>query len=53
MGYDLDRYYIFELEGYETLPILFNKYTGELYSHKAGRSFIIIDEGFMNINWLL
>ena len=52
-GYDLDRYYVFELKGYESLPILFNKYTGELYSHKAGRSFIIIDEGFININWLL
>ena len=52
-GYDLDRYYVFELEGYESLPILFNKYTGDLYSHKAGRSFIIIDEGFININWLL
>ncbi len=52
-GYDLDRYYVFELKGYESLPILFNKYTGELYSHKAGHSFMIIDEGFININWLL
>lgn len=52
-GCDLDRYYVFELKGYESLPILFNKYTGNLYSHKAGRSFIIIDEGFVNINWLL
>lgn len=52
-GHDLDRYYVFELEGYESLPIFFNKYTGKIFSHKAGLPFILIDEGFININWLL
>ena len=52
-GHDLDRYYVFELEGYESLPIFFNKYTGKVFSHKAGLPFILIDGGFININWLL
>lgn len=52
VGYDIGRYYVYELEGYETLPIFFNKYTGEVYSNKPGLPFVNISKGFINISWL-
>ncbi|MCI1960176.1 MAG: hypothetical protein LKJ25_11210 [Clostridia bacterium] len=51
-GYNIGRFYVYELEGYEKLPIFFNKYTGEVYSNMSALPFVCIDKGFANLSWL-
>lgn len=51
-GNNIGRYYVYELEGFEDMPIFFNKYTGEVYSNKPGLPFVNIEKGFPNIGWL-
>ena len=53
IGKNIGRYYIYKLKDFETLPIFFNKYTGEIYSEKSGLPFLLIDKGFPNINYIL
>ncbi|MCI1931153.1 MAG: copper amine oxidase N-terminal domain-containing protein [Clostridia bacterium] len=51
-GYNIGRLYVYELKGYEKLPIFFNKYTGEVYSNMSALPFVCIDKGFANLSWL-
>lgn len=49
---DMGRYYVYHLAGFEELPLMINKYTGEVFSAKPGLPFISISKGFPNIGWL-
>ena len=49
---DMGRYYVYHLKGFEELPIMVNKYTGEVFSSKPGLPFVHISKGFPNIGWL-
>ncbi len=51
-NFDIGRYYVYKLEKFERYPILFNKYTGEIFCEKAGLPFTNISNGFINISWL-
>lgn len=51
-GYNLGRYYVYKLKGFEELPIFFNKYTGEVFSCMAGTPFLWIDNEFPNLNYI-
>ena len=46
------RYYVYRLAGFESLNILYNPYTGKIFSEKPGLPFLGISEGFINIGWL-
>jgi len=46
------RYYIYRLAGFESYNILYNSYTGEIFSQQPGLPFLAIGEGFINIGWL-
>lgn len=52
-GENLGRYYVYELEGFEFLPIFFNRYTGEIYGAQPGLPIVSIKNYFPNISWLL
>lgn len=47
---DLGRYYIYQLKGFEELPIFFNKYTGDVYGSNPYTGLISITEGFSDIS---
>lgn len=49
---NMGRYYIYHLSGFEGLPLMINKYTGEMFSGKPGLPFVNISKGFPNIGWL-
>lgn len=49
---DMGRYYVYHLKGFESLPLMVNKYTGEVFSGKPGLPFVSISKGFPNIGWL-
>lgn len=51
-GMDLGRYSVYELEGFESLPIFFNRYTGEIYGVQPGLPIVSISNHFPNISWL-
>ena len=48
----MGRYYVYHLNNFEGLPLMINKYTGEMFSGKPGLPFISISKGFPNIGWL-
>ena len=48
----IGRYYIYELDGFNGYPILFNKYTGEIYGNNTGRPPVFISKGFPNISFM-
>ena len=49
---NMGRYYMYHLSGFEGLPLMINKYTGEMFSGKPGLPFVNISKGFPNIGWL-
>ena len=49
---NMGRYYMYNLSGFEGLPLMINKYTGEMFSGKPGLPFVNISKGFPNIGWL-
>lgn len=51
-GKRLGRFYVYQLEGFEGLPIFVNRYTGEVYSMKPGLPFVNMSQGFPNLSWL-
>lgn len=51
-GKNLGRFYVYELSPFKSLPIFFNRYTGEVYSIKPGTPFFIMDSKFPNLNSL-
>lgn len=51
-GETLGRYTIYELEGFESLPIFFNQYTGELYGVQPWDPMLTIDKSFPDISKL-
>ena len=48
----MGRYYVYRLAGFEEYNILYDCYTGGLFSQKEGLPFLFIGEGFVNISWL-
>ena len=46
------RYYVYRLEGFEYFNILYNSYTGEIFSQQPGLPFLFIGKGFISIEWL-
>jgi hypothetical protein len=51
-GFDIGRYYVYQLKDWELYPIFINKYTGEMFSESTGLPFISWGRGFPNIGWL-
>jgi hypothetical protein len=54
IAYDnnIGRYYVYRLKEFSGFKILYNSYTGEIYSQHYGLPFLNIDKGFINISWL-
>jgi len=46
------RYYVYRLCAFPDYNIFFNKYTGEIFSERAGLPFLNISKGFINISWM-
>lgn len=49
-GKTLGRYDIYELEGFETLPVFFNRYTGEIYGVQPWDPMLSINRSFPDIS---
>lgn len=49
-GKDLGRYDIYQLKGFEGLPVFFNRYTGEVYGSNPYTGLISVSEGFSDIS---
>lgn len=53
-GEDLGRYYVYELERFEDLPILVNRYTGEIYGvQPEWQGILLIEKRFPSIRRVL
>ena len=48
-GKKLGRYYIYELKGFEGLPIFMNQYTGEIYSENPWTPIVSIEPQFPDL----
>jgi len=46
------RYYVYRLAGFEDFNILYDSYTGDIFSQQPGLPFLFIGQGFINIGWL-
>lgn len=51
-GETLGRYYVYRLEGFEELPIFFNKYTGVVYGENPWTPMMSIAYGFPDLSKL-
>ncbi|MDR1644035.1 MAG: copper amine oxidase N-terminal domain-containing protein [Clostridiales bacterium] len=49
---NIGRYFVYRLKGFEGYQVLYNSFTGEIYSDHAGLPTFNIDKGFVNISWL-